>query len=91
MGAIIFLSLSRFCTVLEYIEGRDLDFLLKQSKTLPEKEVSNEGKGHSVYSNCVSQTRAVVFQCMSALKYLNQIKPPIIHFDIKPGKNSLVG
>lgn len=40
MGANECLALSRFCTVLEYIEGRDLDFLLKQSKTLPEKEVS---------------------------------------------------
>lgn len=27
-----------FCTVLEYIEGHDLDFVLKQSKALPEKE-----------------------------------------------------
>jgi serine/threonine protein kinase len=33
----------------------------------------------------VFQTRAIVFQCMSALKYLNQIKPPVIHFDLKPG------
>ena len=24
-------------------------------------------------------------QTMSALKYLNEIKPPIIHFDLKPG------
>jgi len=39
MCVIVWLYL-RFCTVLEYVEGHDLDFLLKQSKTLPEKEVS---------------------------------------------------
>ena len=26
---------------------------------------------------------------MSALKYLNQIKPPVIHFDLKPGTPTL--
>ena len=30
----------RFCTVLEYCDGNDLDFLLKQHKTVPEREVS---------------------------------------------------
>ena len=29
----------RFCTVLEYCDGNDLDFLLKQHKTVPEREV----------------------------------------------------
>ena len=28
-----------FCTVLEFVSGNDLDFLLKQQKTIPEKEV----------------------------------------------------
>lgn len=27
-----------FCTVLEYCDGHDLDFYLKQHKTIPEKE-----------------------------------------------------
>ncbi len=27
-----------FCTVLEYFEGNDLDFFLKQNKIIPEKE-----------------------------------------------------
>ena len=31
--------LPRFCTVLEFVTGNDLDFLLKQNKTIPEKEV----------------------------------------------------
>lgn len=25
------------------------------------------------------------FQVVSALKYLNEIKPPVIHYDLKPG------
>lgn len=25
-------------------------------------------------------------QVVSALKYLNEIKPPVIHYDLKPGK-----
>lgn len=29
----------RFCTVLEYCDGNDLDFLLKQHKTVQEREV----------------------------------------------------
>lgn len=27
-----------FCTVLEYCDGHDLDFYLKQHKTIPERE-----------------------------------------------------
>jgi serine/threonine protein kinase len=26
-----------------------------------------------------------IFKVVSALKYLNEIKPPIIHYDLKPG------
>lgn len=62
-----------FVTVLEYCEGSDLDFLLKQNKTIPEKE-----------------TRAIMMQVVSALKYLNERKPPVIHYDLKPG-NILLG
>ncbi|KAA0189851.1 hypothetical protein HAZT_HAZT006033 [Hyalella azteca] len=57
-----------FCTVLEYCDGHDLDFYLKQHKTIAEREV-----------------RSVIMQIVSALKYLNEIKPPIIHYDLKPG------
>ncbi|XP_014662597.1 PREDICTED: LOW QUALITY PROTEIN: serine/threonine-protein kinase tousled-like 2 [Priapulus caudatus] len=62
-----------FCTVLEYCDGNDLDFYLKQHKQIPEKEA-----------------RSIIMQCVSALKYLNEIKPPIIHYDLKPG-NILLG
>ncbi|ESO96664.1 hypothetical protein LOTGIDRAFT_54679, partial [Lottia gigantea] len=62
-----------FCTVLEYCEGNDLDFYLKQNKSIPEKEA-----------------RSIICQTVSALKYLNEIKPPVIHYDLKPG-NILLG
>lgn len=63
-----FISLYRFCTVLEYCEGNDLDFYLKQHKLMSEKEA-----------------RSIVMQIVNALRYLNEIKPPIIHYDLKPG------
>ena len=59
----------RFCTVLEYCEGNDLDFHLKQNKSISEKEA-----------------RSIIVQTVSALKYLNEIKPPVIHYDLKPGE-----
>ena len=34
------------------------------------------------------QARAVVVQTVAALKYLNEIKPPVIHFDLKPGEHT---
>ncbi|XP_065312922.1 serine/threonine-protein kinase tousled-like 2 [Gordionus sp. m RMFG-2023] len=57
-----------FCTVLEYCDGNDLDFYLKQHKSISEREARN-----------------IVLQAISAIKYLNEIKPPIIHYDLKPG------
>lgn len=62
---------SRFCTVLEYCEGNDLDFYLKQHKLMSEKE-----------------GRSIIMQIVNALKYLNEIRPPIIHYDLKPGGSS---
>ena len=56
-----------FCTVLEYCNGPDLDFQLKQNHTLPEREA-----------------RAIICQVVSALKYLNEMAKPIIHYDLKP-------
>lgn len=58
-----------FCTVLEYCDGHDLDFYLKQHKSIPEREA-----------------RSIIMQVVHALKYLNEIKPPIIHYDLKPGR-----
>merc|ERR1719204_507281 len=63
-----------FCTVLEYCDGHDLDFHLKQHKTIPEREA-----------------RSIIMQVTSALKYLNEIKPAIIHYDLKPGNILLTG
>lgn len=58
---------------MEYCEGNDLDFYLKQHKLMSEKEA-----------------RSIVMQIVNALKYLNEIKPPIIHYDLKPGKTLLM-
>lgn len=55
--------------MLEYCEGNDLDFYLKQHKLMSEKE-----------------GRSIIMQVVNALKYLNEIRPPIIHYDLKPGK-----
>ncbi|KAM9844694.1 serine/threonine-protein kinase tousled-like 1-B isoform 2-T2 [Aulostomus maculatus] len=67
------LDTDTFCTVLEFCEGNDLDFYLKQNKLMTEKEA-----------------RSIVMQIVSALRYLNEIKPPIIHYDLKPGNILLV-
>lgn len=56
------------CTVLDLCDGHDLEFYLKENKTIPEQEA-----------------RCIIIQVVSALKYLNEIKPPIIHNDLKPG------
>ncbi|XP_013399734.1 serine/threonine-protein kinase tousled-like 2 isoform X1 [Lingula anatina] len=67
------IDIDSFCTVLEYCDGHDLDFYLKQSKSIPEREA-----------------RSIIVQTVSALKYLNTITPPVIHYDLKPG-NILLG
>lgn len=59
-----------FCTVLEYCEGNDLDFFLKQHKTIPEKE------SRSIIMQTVSALRYLNVN----------IRPPVIHYDLKPGK-----
>lgn len=56
-----------FATVLEYCDGKDLDFYLKQNKCIPEKEA-----------------RSIIMQVVSALRYLNDIETPVIHYDLKP-------
>uniref|UniRef100_A0A8C0JRP7 Tousled like kinase 1 n=1 Tax=Canis lupus dingo TaxID=286419 RepID=A0A8C0JRP7_CANLU len=70
---LIYNVVDKFCTVLEYCEGNDLDFYLKQHKLMSEKEA-----------------RSIVMQIVNALRYLNEIKPPIIHYDLKPGNILLV-
>lgn len=64
-----------------------MDFVLKQQKSLPEREVLLQSvfSDAEYSSSSPSQARVVLLQTMSALKYLNEIKPPIIHFDLKPG------
>jgi tousled-like kinase len=59
-----------FCIVLEYCPGSDLDQYLRLQ---PNKMVPEK------------EARAILIQIISGLKYLNQISPPIIHYDLKPG------
>lgn len=32
------------------------------------------------------EARSIIMQVVNALKYLNEIRPPIIHYDLKPGR-----
>lgn len=41
-------------------------------------------KQHKVIGE--KEARLIIIQVVSALKYLNEIKPPVIHYDLKPGK-----
>lgn len=34
------------------------------------------------------EARSIIMQIVNALKYLNEIKPPIIHYDLKPGMSN---
>lgn len=40
-------------------------------------------KQHKVIGE--KEARLIIIQVVSALKYLNEIKPPVIHYDLKPG------
>jgi len=63
-------DINTFCTVMEYCEGNDLDLYLKQQN-----------------KNQISETEAktVIMQIVQALKYLNELDKPVIHYDLKPG------
>lgn len=62
------IDFNSFCTVLEYCNGNDLDYYLKNRLILNEREA-----------------RAIIMQVFSGLKYLNEQKYKIIHYDLKPG------
>ena len=80
-----------FCTVLEYCDGHDLDFYLKQVHNLSNFNFEmilrilnwKNFLQHKTISE--REARSIVMQVSSALRYLNEIKPPIIHYDLKPG------
>lgn len=61
-------STDGFCTVLEHCDSGDLEHLLKEKRTLPEREA-----------------RSIIMQVFAGLKYLNEQKQKIIHYDLKPG------
>jgi tousled-like kinase len=53
-----------FCTVLEYCDGNDLDFFLKQNKTIPEKEA------RSIIMQIINALKYLN----------SEIKPPVVCF-----------
>lgn len=69
-------DINTFCTVMEYCEGNDLDLYLKQQN-----------------KNQISETEAktVIMQIVQALKYLNELDKPVIHYDLKPVRKYSVG
>lgn len=62
-----------FCTVLEYCDGYDLDFQLKQSKRLPEKSAK--------------ATLVQLLSALKYLN-LPERGRAIIHYDLKPGEKT---
>ncbi|CAF3550504.1 unnamed protein product [Rotaria sp. Silwood1] len=58
-----------FCTVLEYCDGNDLDFFLKQNKTIPER------KARLIIMQIISALKYMN----------SEVKPSVIHYDLKPG------
>ena len=92
-----------FCTVLEYCDGHDLDFYLKQVLKFRKNYFqmlvlifhilivsldSNVKQFYNYFQHKViseREARSIVMQVSSALKYLNEINPPVIHYDLKPG------
>ena len=78
-----------FCTVLEYCDGHDLDFYLKQVRSFCFFNfVHSDLIGYISFQHktiAEREARSIVMQVSSALKYLNEIKPPVIHYDLKPG------
>ncbi|EKX38683.1 hypothetical protein GUITHDRAFT_76984 [Guillardia theta CCMP2712] len=61
-------STNGFCTVLEHCDEGDLEQVLKERKTISEREA-----------------RSIIMQVFAGLKYLNEQKQKVIHFDLKPG------
>lgn len=55
---------------MEYCEGNDLDFHLKQTKMVPEREAK------SIIMQTVSALRYLN----------EVVRPPVIHYDLKPGE-----
>lgn len=65
-----------FCTVLEYCPGNDLDLMIKQSKTLSEKDAK---------AKIVQMVAALKY-----LNSEENLENPIIHYDLKPANVLLV-
>jgi tousled-like kinase len=64
------IDLNSFCTVLEFCDGHDLDWYLKLKAN--KQQLPDR------------EARCIIMQVFSGLKYLNEQKQRIIHYDLKP-------
>lgn len=55
-----------FCTVLEYCDGHDLDFYLKQHKTIPEREA----RSIIMQVNYIVDVKSLKEHCCNAVTYI---------------------
>ena len=81
---------------MEYCEGNDLDLYLKQQNKnqISETEAKTvimqivQGMSFYQYLSEISFWKVDIFfvKTQTALKYLNELDKPVIHYDLKPGK-----
>ena len=86
---------------MEYCEGNDLDLYLKQqnknqiSETEAKTVIMQIVQGMSflsisarIFNFAKSKFRMSIYfiKIQTALKYLNELDKPVIHYDLKPGK-----
>jgi len=81
----------RFCTVLGYCKGKCVCLYIRFCTVLGYCE-GNDLDFYLKQNKFLTEkeARSIIVQTVSALKYLNEIKPPVIHYDLKPGHYHLL-
>jgi len=88
---------TRFCTLLGYCEGDVTDWVVclyvcyARFCTVLGYCEGNDLDFYLKQNKFLTEkeARSIIVQTVSALKYLNEIKPPVIHYDLKPGTRLL--